>query len=203
MRFRIALAALLLGSSPVAGAGARSYTVDSSLSRATIEVGKSGMLSFAAGHAHEVAVSTIAGTIVVDDDTPAGSSARLTIDAAALKVTGKGESADDVPKVQETMSGAQVLDVKRYPAITFTSKNVVVTARSQASLNVAITGELALHGVTRSITVPVVMRTEGATLTATGRFAVKQTDYDIKPVSVAGVVSVKDSVAISFAIVAR
>jgi hypothetical protein len=39
-------------------------------------------------------------------------------------------------------------------------------------------------------------------VTATGRFALKQTDYGIRPVSVGGVVSVKDSVDISFTIVA-
>ena len=42
---------------------ARTYTIDSSRSRATIEVGKSGAFSFAAGHTHEVAVSAIAGTM--------------------------------------------------------------------------------------------------------------------------------------------
>ena len=31
---------------------------------------------------------------------------KLTFNAAALRVTGKGESKDDVPKVQETMLGA-------------------------------------------------------------------------------------------------
>jgi hypothetical protein len=41
-------------------AAARTYTVDSSRSHATIAVGKSGAFSFAAGHTHEVAVSAIA-----------------------------------------------------------------------------------------------------------------------------------------------
>ena len=36
------------------GAGRRSYTIDPSRSSATIEVGKAGVLSFAAGHTHEV-----------------------------------------------------------------------------------------------------------------------------------------------------
>jgi len=41
------------------------------------------------------------------------------------------------------------------------------------------------------------------TLTATGRFTVKQTDHGSKPVSVGGVVSVKDAVNASFTIVGR
>ena len=117
----------------VRGAASRSYTIDASQSSATIEVGKSGAFSFAAGHTHEVIAPTIAGTITVDTDDPARSNVRVTIDASALKVTGKGESANDVPKVQETMSGAQVLDVQRYPKITFASTSVAVKTQTPAT----------------------------------------------------------------------
>lgn len=187
----------------VRGAAERSYTIDSSRSGATIEVGKSGALSFAAGHTHEVIVPAIAGTMTVDIDDPARSNVRVTIDASALKVTGKGESADDVPKVQETMSGKQVLDVQRYPKIMFASTSVAIKNRTGAALDAMVTGQLTLHNVTRSITVPVTVRREGNTLTATGRFPVKQTEYGIKPVSVGGLVSVKDAVNVSFTIVGR
>jgi hypothetical protein len=51
--------------------------------------------------------------------------------------------------------------------------------------------------------VPVTVRTDDATLTATGHFEVKQTDYGIKPISIGGVVSVKNSVNVSFTIVGR
>ena len=44
---------------------------------------------------------------------------------------------------------------------------------------------------------------DGDALTATGHFAVKQTEYGIKPVSVGGVVSVKDAVDVSFTIAGR
>jgi polyisoprenoid-binding protein YceI len=101
-------------------------TADASRSTATIEVGKSGMFSFAAGHTHEVVASGISGTITVDIDDPASSTVHVTIDASTLKVTGKGESADDAPKVQATMSSAQVLDVQRYPQITFAATSIAV-----------------------------------------------------------------------------
>jgi polyisoprenoid-binding protein YceI len=187
----------------VLGAPSRSYTVDSSQSSATIQVGKAGAFSFAAGHTHEVIVPTIAGTITVDTDDPARSNVRLTIDASALKVSGKGESVDDVPKVQATMLGAQVLDVQRYPKITFASTSIAVKTQTPAILDAMVTGQLTLHNVTRSITVPVTVRREGNTLTATGRFPVKQTEYGMKPVSVGGVVSVKDAVNVSFTIAGR
>ena len=187
----------------VRGAAARSYTIDASHSSATIEVGKSGAFSFAAGHTHEVLAPAMTGTIAVDVDDPAHSSVRVTIDASALKVTGKGESAGDVPKVQETMTGTQVLDVQRYPTIAFVSTSVGLKTRTDAALDVMVTGQLTIRSITHEITVPVSVRMEGATLTATGRFPVKQTEYGMKPVSVGGVVSVKDAVNISFTIVGR
>jgi polyisoprenoid-binding protein YceI len=183
------------------GANTRTYTIDSGRSSATIEVGKSGAFSFVAGHSHEVVAPAIAGTITVDADDPARSDVHVTIDASALKVTGKGESASDVPKVQETMAGAQVLDVQRYPTITLVSTHVTVTSRTGTTLEAMVTGQLTLHNVTRSIAVPVTVRMDSNMLTATGRFAVKQTDHGIKPVSVGGVVSVKDAVSVSFTIV--
>ena len=203
-RWRAALTVLVSGvavAAIVRGAGTRSYTIDSGRSNATIEVGKSGALSFVAGHSHEVIAPAIAGTITVDADDPARSEVRVTIDASALKITGKGESANDVPKVQETMAGAQVLDVQRYPTITFARTQITVTSHTGLTLEAMLTGQLTLHNVTRSITVPVTVRMDTNILTATGRFAVKQTDHGIKPVSIGGVVSVKDTVNVSFTIV--
>ena len=203
---RAGLACVLCGVAIVAvvrGAAARSSTIDASRSRATIEVGKSGVFSFAAGHTHEVIASSVTGTITVDISDPARASIHVTIDPAALKVTGKGESADDVPKVQETMAGPQVLDVQRYRTIAFASTSVALKNQVGTTLDAMVTGQLTLHNVTRPITVPVTVRVEGNTLTATGRFPVKQTDYGMKPVSVGGVVSVKDAVNVSFTIVGR
>jgi polyisoprenoid-binding protein YceI len=205
-RYRSMLTVLFCGMATAAivrGAPARSYAIDPGRSRATIEVGKSGVLSFAAGHRHEVVASGISGAITVDLDDPARSTAHVTIDASALKVTGKGESADDVPKVQATMSSAQVLDVQRYPQITFAATSIALKSNQAATLDGIVTGQLTLHNVSRAITVPVVARIEGQTLSVTGRFPVKQTDYGIQPVSVGGVVSVKDTVNVSFTIVAH
>jgi polyisoprenoid-binding protein YceI len=197
------LVCAILIAGPGARAAGRTYTIDASRSHATIDVGKSGAFSFAAGHTHEVAVSAIAGTMTVDLEDPSRSSVHLTIDASALKVTGKGESANDVPKVQETMLGPQVLDVQRFPTITFTSTGVAAKTKTAESLDASVTGDFTLHGVTHAVTVPVAVRVEGGTLTASGRMAVKQTDYGMKPVSIGGVVSVKDTVNITFALVGR
>jgi polyisoprenoid-binding protein YceI len=185
------------------GFGVRTYAIDHVRSHATIAVGKSGLLSFAAGHTHEVVAPEIAGSITVDLTEPSRSTVQVTIDASALKVTGKNEPPNDLPKVQQTMSGEKVLDVRRYPTIDFASTSISLKSRAGTKLDVIATGQLTLHDVTRSVSVPVTADVGATELTATGHFLVKQTDYGITPVSVGGVVSVKDVLDVSFTIVGR
>jgi len=159
-----------------------------------IDVGKAGAFSFA-GHTHEVEAPIRSGTIIYDADAPAKSTVRLEFNAAAMRVTGKGESKDDVPKVQETMLGPQVLDVKQFPTITFESTSV--------SANNDVAGRLTIRGVTKPVTARVALKVDGKTLTATGKLAIRQTDFGIKPISIGGVVKVKDELAISFTVVSH
>ena len=193
----IAIAAVALNATP------QTYAIDPARSRATIAVGKAGIFSFAAGHTHEVIAPSITGHMTVDPADPSRSMVRVTIDASALKVTGKGEPPDDVPRVQQTMASEQVLDVRRYPTIDFDSTSISVKNPGTTKLDLIINGRLTLHTVTRSVSVPVMVQIEPHELTSTGSFSLKQTDYGIKPVSVGGVVSVKDTVNINFIIVGR
>ena len=66
-----------------------------------------------------------------------------------------------------------------------------------------MTGNLELRGVKKSIALKVRVETSGPRLTAVGRASLKHSDFGITPVSVAGVVKVKDELAIDFRIVAR
>ncbi len=186
-----------------ADAAARRFTVDEAHSRLHVLVGKAGLFSFAAGHTHDVESNGLTGAASIDADDLSRSSLRLVIRTATLRVSPKGEPPDDVPKVQHTMESEQVLDVAKYPELVFESTRVEVKSRSGAAIELAVTGNLTLHGTTRPVTVPVRAELGGSSLTANGRFEVKQTDYVIAPVSVAGVVSVKDELAIDFTIVAR
>src|SRR5580765_7633225 len=97
-------------------AAPRTFTVDPARSKALIDVGKGGAFSFA-GHTHEVEAPLTSGVVHLDPDNFSKSDVRLQFNAAAMKVTGKGEPPDDVPKVTEAMLGEQVLDVKKYPSI--------------------------------------------------------------------------------------
>jgi polyisoprenoid-binding protein YceI len=204
MRSRLIVSLLLLpliGGVPSRAAGPRTFTIEPEQSRALIDVGKSGAFSFA-GHTHEVEAPVASGLVHLDTDDPSHNSVRLEFNAAAMRVTGKGESADDVPKVTQTMLSEMVLDVRRYPAITFESASVTAKG-SAAALDLSITGRLTIRGRTQAVTAPVAVKLVGDRLTATGKFVVKQTDYGITPISVGGVVKVKNELNITFTIVAR
>jgi polyisoprenoid-binding protein YceI len=193
--------ALLAGSLTLVAAGPRTFTVDTARSKGLIDVGKAGAFSFA-GHTHEVEAPLTSGVVHFDPDNVSKSDLRLQFNAAEMKVTGKGDPPADVPKVTEAMLGEQVLDVKRYPSITFES--TAVSGRGSASaLDLQITGNLTIRGTTKPVRAAATAKIDGDTLTGSGRFVIKQTDFGIKPISVGGVVKVKDELSIAFTIVAR
>jgi polyisoprenoid-binding protein YceI len=197
----VAAAIALAGGPGEIAHAATTYRIESSKSSLRIEVGKSGAFAFVAGHTHEVE-GRIEGNVSADAHDLAHAEIRLTIRAGDLRVSAKGEPPNDVPKVQERMLGPDVLDAARFPEITFRSTSIAAGTGPGTASDLRVTGELTLRGRTKSITASVHVRIEGASLTATGTLTVKQTDFGIKPVSVAGVVTVKDTLTIHFAITA-
>ena len=182
-------------------AGPTAWSIDGARSTVAIHVGKSGLLSFA-GHEHEVRAPQVQGEVSAVAEDLAQSRVSLTFDAAALKVVETGEPAGDAPKVQAAMVGPKVLDVARFPTVTFTSTRVTGRSTGAGRYDLEVTGNLTLHGVTRSVVLPLRVDATADSLTATGRMEIRQTDYGIKPVNVAGVVKVKNELAIDYTLVA-
>ena len=179
----------------------RSYRVDPAKSQVVIRVGRAGLFKFA-GHEHEVLAPHFVGEIQTDGGDVGRARVDLTFEAAALRVTGKGEPPEDVPKVHARMIGGDVLDVARFPSVTFRSTAVTGRSSGEGIYDLSITGELTLHGVQRSMVVPVRVVLSAGTLQATGSIVLGQTDFGITPVSVAGVVKVQNELRIDFSIVA-
>lgn len=199
-RWYVGLGALM--TIALAAPDAEQFRVDPASTSVTVEVGRSGLFAFA-GHDHEVVAPGIQGTVTLDRAKLGASSVHLEFDAAALKVTGKGEPAEDVPEVQRVMEN-EVLEIQRHPTITFQSDRVSLLERAGDQLTLRVAGQLELHGVTRPVTVPVTVRLAAHSLAAEGRVAVRQTDFGIKPVSAgAGTVRVKDEVEVVFSVTAR
>ncbi len=90
----------------------------------------------------------------------------------------------------------QALETDRFPTATFTlTKPVDLGAipAEGATVNVTATGDLELHGVTKSVDVPLQARLQGGVVTIAGSLPVVFADYDIaKPQSMV-VLSVADN----------
>jgi len=193
---------LVMAEAP-AQAAPRVYTLDPAHSRLTVHVGKAGLFGFA-GHEHEVVAGAFRGSATFDPARPAQSSVDLTFDAGALRVTAQGEPSGDVPQVQSAMVGATCLDAGRFPTIRFVSTSVAAAgAVGPNGGDLALRGELTLHGVTRPLTLRVHLDVTGQTLEATGQTTLHQTDFGITPISKAGVVKVKDELTLSWRIRGR
>lgn len=157
--------------------------IDSANSTITIHVGKAGLFS-AAGHEHEVKAPIEQGA--VDDSGPG----RVSFTVRASRLTVQPES--DQAKVQSTMQ-SDVLQSDKYPEIKFESTSV----RPAGNEGWSVTGNLTLHGATKPVTVQV-RKENGA---YKGEARLKQTDFGIEPVKVAGgAVKVKDELKIEFVI---
>jgi polyisoprenoid-binding protein YceI len=168
-----------------------------------IHVGKSGAFSFA-GHTHEVVAPALSGEVTADPADLAASTVTLTFEAAALKVLPEGEPAGDAPQVEEAMRGPKVLDAARFPAVTFKSQRVSGREAGGGTYDLDLAGEIALHGVTRPITLPVHVEVSGDTLTASGKAVLRHDQFGMEPVSAAGgSVKVKNEIAVEYRIVAR
>ena len=203
MRFRLGLWVLVLGPALPAAAATRTYVIDASASAVQVHVGKSGVFGFA-GHTHEVTADRFEGRVDADPDDLARSSVELSFEASGLKVSAQGEPEGDAPKVQEVMAGPKVLDVSRFPAIRFRSRQVSGRRAADGAYELQVAGEVSLHGVSRAVTVPVRVELSGATLTASGRTALAQRPFGIEPVTAGGrTVKVKNDVGVEFRIVAR
>lgn len=192
----VALAVAAAGS---AAAEARTYVVDAARSQVVVHVGRAGLFKFA-GHEHEVLAPRFAGEIQADAGDLKAGSVRLGFEVGALQVSGRGEPPEDVPKVQAKMVGPELLDAARFPLVAFRSTSVDGREASKGSYELRVAGELSLHGVTRPITVPVRVEVSTDKLVAAGNLALRHTDYGLTPVSVAGVVKVKNEVSIDFRI---
>jgi polyisoprenoid-binding protein YceI len=113
-----------------------------------------------------------------------------------MRVLGPQLSADKRQQVQVRMLGPDVLNSIQFPEIRFESTH----AEQEDGGSIRVDGQLSLHGVTKHVSI--LAQVENGRYT--GRFALKQRDFGITPVSIAGgTVKVKDELTIEFDIHTR
>jgi polyisoprenoid-binding protein YceI len=177
------------------------YVIDSDMSRFTVRAFATGVLS-ALGHSPTIAIREFSGEAEFFPDSLDQAGLHLRIKAASLAVT-DNVSDKDRREMERAMNDS-VLEVARYPEICFDSSKVSSSNGGNGQYSVNLVGNLSMHGVTNSQTVSVKVTLTGDMLRAHGEFPLRQTDYAIKLVSVAGgTLKIKDELKCSFDIVAR
>ena len=177
------------------------YKLDSSRSRFTVRAFAGGLLS-AFAHDHTIAIRDIEGEATFTYGTVDPASLSISINADSLAVVDKIKESDRV-KIETTMRN-EVLEVSKHPQINFKSNSVAATKTAEAHYRARISGDLTLHGVTRPLTINAELEFGDKILRAKGAFTLKQSSFEIKPVSVAGgTIKVKDELKFTFEIVAH
>ena len=106
------------------------------------------------------------GTIVFDENNPAASKFDVTIDVASIN-TGNGLQ-------NKHAKSDEWFDAAKYPVIRFTSSKIVKTAGG-----FQVTGDLEMHGVKKSTTIPFAFKRSGNEGAFTGSFHVNRSLWHI------------------------
>jgi hypothetical protein len=182
---------LLNGLFCVTTAAAQDRSIDTAHSVLKIRVFKSGIFS-AFAHDHELVAPLGDGTVHLADNP----SVALSIHARELRVLDPDVSSEQRADIQATMEGPEVLDIKRFPEISFQSTAV----KRKDDQHWVVRGNLMLHGQTSALDVDVEFKDNHYQ----GFAQLRQHDFGMTPVRIAGgTVKVKDELRIEFDIVLK
>ena len=156
-----------------------------------VKTGKAGLFGFA-GHEHIIRARAFSGRIVYRPDSVAASRVEITVRTDSLEVLTPPDT-EEIRKVTAAMR-TQTLDVASYPEIRLVSQRIEGTAPT-----LRVTAALTIRGRTRDIPIAVEVLIGADTLRARSNFAIKQTDFGIRPFrgGPAGTVRVADRVTFS------
>ena len=181
-------------------AGFDHYVLNPTVSRFTVRVFATGLLS-AFGHSPTITIRGIQGEVRLNPVAMEQSSLHFVVPTDSLTVA--DNISDKDRREMESEMRERVLEVSQYPQIVYDAPRVSVKG-TDGQNNVVLLGQLTLHGVTRSLSVPAGIAITGDMLRAFGEFSLRQSDYNMKLVSaMGGALKVKDELKFSFDIVAR
>lgn len=189
--------------------GAQVYTLDPTASKIHILVYRGGALA-RLGHNHVVTSRSVTGRAWLHPRFER-SGFEMTIPVESLIVDhpddraayGKdfplGISRKDIEGTKRNMLRAEVLDAERFPTISLRSAEISGSVDAPV-----VTARISLKGVSKDVVVPIELAVSGRRLTASGAFDLLQTEFGMKPFSVAlGALEVQDRLHLEFEIVAE
>jgi polyisoprenoid-binding protein YceI len=179
------------------------YLIDPRASRFTARAFAGGPLS-AMGHNPSFAIRDVDGEVALDPESGPKASLTLRIKAGSLALT-DNVSDKDRREIERAMQ-EDVLETSRFPEIVYAcpEDKASVTQNGDGQFQVTMTGDLSLHGVTRSHSVTAKVFLTGDMLRGSAESTLRQSDFGIKLVSaVGGMIKVKEDVKLTFDFVAR
>ena len=189
--------------------GATVYEVSSQATQLSILVFRGGKLS-RLGHNHVMTSQHVSGRVWVHPDFKRSGFelslpvAQLVVDDPEARQAAGGDFPPDIPQsdkdgTRKNMLKPEVLDGERYPQVKLRSARIGGTLEAPQ-----VTASITIKDASRDVEVPVKIAIQGAKLSASGEFDVLQTQFGIKPFSVAlGALEVQDRLHVKFTIVAE
>ena len=176
------------------------FRLDPSQSKFIAHALRGGLLWFM-GHEHLVAAREFSGEAKFNADSLVASSLQLTVKTDSMEETSDAFSAPQKQIINRELREI-VLEPAKYPEIVFMSSRVTGKRRGNGQYDLTIVGDLTLHGVTRSIVIPVQVTLIGKDLRATGKFSINRSDFKVKATSAFhGMIRVRNKVKFTFDIV--
>ena len=178
------------------------YVINARTSTFIVRAFATGMLS-AFGHSPTIAIPDFEGEVKWASSSLEDASLRIVVQASSLTVT------DDISKSDrreiERKMHEEVLETDGFPEIIYECPRVSsVQKMGEGSFTAMLNGDLTLHGVTLKQAISARVTLKGDTFRAAGEFSIRQSDYEIRPVSAAGgTVKLKDELKLSFDVAAR
>jgi polyisoprenoid-binding protein YceI len=118
---------------------------------------------------HEGSFGSFSGRIDLVNADPTKSNVVVDIDTASLRT--------DTEKLSGHLKSADFFDVEKYPKARFVSTSV--RAGGERGATHTITGNLELHGVTKSISFPATISTTGSGVTVDSEFSINRKDFGL------------------------
>jgi polyisoprenoid-binding protein YceI len=141
--------------------------------------------------------STVSGGLTVTGDSSGYQVSALTISAGLADL----HSVDQVvgrDVTQRDSTVARQIDVQQYPTATFAAALVSVPGTvSSQQVDVAVSGKITIHGVTKDVTATAKAQVIGAQIEIAGSLPIVMTDFQVSPPQVP-FVSVDSNVTIEF-----
>lgn len=177
------------------------YIIEARGSTFRVKATATGMLS-ALGHSPTIALPEFEGEIFLSLEAIEKSSLRMVIRADVLTVM-DDVSEKDRQEINRKMH-QEVLESDSYSEIIYECNKVSGSKSGDGQYAVALNGELTLRGITQTQVVAARVSVNGSNLRATGDFSIRQSDYEIRPVTaLGGAIKLKDELKFAFDISGR